>query len=80
MKKVSYLLVMIQCMIAALYAQTPVNPNHAFQAGEKISYTVFYSVIGIYINAGTATFTTINETMQNNEVYRNWGRSNQFKI
>jgi len=46
-----------------------VTSNHAFQAGEKISYTVFYNVIGIYINAGTATFTTTNETMQNSEVY-----------
>jgi len=69
MKRVSYLLLMIQSITTALLAQTPLNLNHAFQAGEKISYAVFYNIIGIYINAGTATFTAMNETMQNNEVY-----------
>jgi hypothetical protein len=62
-------------LITSAYAKTDVpldsggTSNHAFQPGEKISYTVFYNVIGIYINAGTATFTTTNETMQNSEVY-----------
>ena len=46
-----------------------VTSNHAFQTGEKISYDVFYNVIGIYIKAATATFTTTNEMMQNREVY-----------
>jgi hypothetical protein len=70
MKKAKYLLVTIaQYICIALYAQTGVISNHAFQAGEKISYTVFYNVIGIYINAGTATLTTMNEKMKNNEVY-----------
>lgn len=31
----------------------------AFQSGERISYTVFYNVIGIYVNAGNATFTAV---------------------
>lgn len=41
----------------------------AFKHGEKITYTVFYNVIGIYINAGTATFTTSLEQYNNNNVY-----------
>jgi len=67
-------------LITSLYAKTDnktgilpdsgIASNHAFQAGEKISYTVFYNVVGIiYLNAGTATFTTTNETMLNSEVY-----------
>jgi hypothetical protein len=43
--------------------------NHAFQAGERIDYTVFYNVIGIYVNAGTATFTTQLERFNNKPIY-----------
>jgi ribosomal protein L31E len=41
----------------------------AFQQGEKITYTVFYNVIGIYINAGSATFSTSVEQFNNNNVF-----------
>lgn len=40
-----------------------------FQQGEKITYTVFYNVIGIYINAGSATFTTSQEKLNNADVF-----------
>lgn len=30
--------------------------NQAFQAGESITFNVFYSVVGLYINAGSANF------------------------
>lgn len=43
--------------------------NTAFQAGEEISYTVYYSVAGIYIDAGNATFTNVLEKMNNKPVY-----------
>jgi hypothetical protein len=43
--------------------------NTAFKAGEKVSYTVYYAVAGIYVNAGTATFTNTLETMNNKPVY-----------
>jgi hypothetical protein len=43
--------------------------NRAFQAGESISYTIFYNVIGMYVNAGTASFTTSLERMNNRPVY-----------
>ena len=32
--------------------------NTTFNAGESITYNVFYNIIGIYVNAGTANFTT----------------------
>src|SRR2546425_505286 len=50
-------------------AQTAVTQNNAFQPQEKISYTVYYNVIGIYINAGTATFTTVSEKLQDADVF-----------
>lgn len=34
--------------------------NTSFSAGEKISYTIFYNVIGLYVKAGSAEFTTTN--------------------
>ncbi len=40
-----------------------------FQHGERITYTVFYNVIGLYINAGTATFTTSQEQYNNANVF-----------
>jgi len=51
------------------FAQMAVMQNHAFQPQEKISYNVYYNVIGIYIHAGTATFTTSNERLQNSDVF-----------
>ena len=53
----------------SLFAQSAVVQNRAFQPQEKISYNVYYSVIGIYLNAGTATFTTSNEKMQDEDVF-----------
>lgn len=43
--------------------------NTAFQAGEQVTFHVFYSVVGAYIHAGTATFTTSLETYANKPVY-----------
>jgi len=31
--------------------------NTSFNTGEKITYTIFYNVIGLYVNAGDAQFT-----------------------
>ena len=61
------------CMLFSIYftasAQTAAFQNNAFQPDEKITYTVFYNVVGIYLNAGTATFTTLSDKFQNNDVY-----------
>ncbi len=43
--------------------------NFSFQDGEYISFTIFYSVIGIYVNAGSANFTTSLEKLNNKAVY-----------
>lgn len=50
-------------------AQTAFLNNNAFQPDEKITYAVFYNVIGIYVNAGTASFRTASETYQDNQVF-----------
>jgi hypothetical protein len=52
--------------------------NTAFQVGEKIVLTVYYAVAGIYVNAGTATFTSSLELLNNKPVYHivGDGRSN----
>jgi hypothetical protein len=52
--------------------------NTAFLPNESITYNVFYSVIGIYVNAGTATFNTTLEKLNNRPVYHavGEGRSN----
>lgn len=43
--------------------------NKAFQPGEILTYSIFYSVAGIYVNAGTASFNTTLERMGNTPVY-----------
>ena len=43
--------------------------NHAFQDGENITFNVFYSVVGLYINAGSANFTVTQEHLSNHPVY-----------
>jgi hypothetical protein len=43
--------------------------NYAFQVGERIDYAVGYSVIGLYVNAGSASFTTARTPDNNNEIY-----------
>lgn len=43
--------------------------NRAFQDGENITFNVFYSVVGLYINAGSANFTVTQEHLNNHPVY-----------
>jgi hypothetical protein len=50
--------------------------NSSFKAGEKVTYTVYYAVAGIYVNAGTATFTNTLETLNNKPVYHIVGEGN----
>ena len=50
-------------------AQTAVKPTYAFQPQEKISYNVYYNVIGLYVHAGSATFTTASEKWQDEDVF-----------
>jgi hypothetical protein len=50
--------------------------NTAFNAGEKVVFTVYYAVAGIYVNAGTATFTNTLETMNGKPVFHIVGEGN----
>lgn len=46
-----------------------VTNNFSFQAGEVITYKVFYNVIGLYVDAGTASFTVTNARLNNRTAY-----------
>jgi hypothetical protein len=54
--------------LSLLSYRTPMAQHEAFQAGEKIQFTVFYNVIGLYVNAGNATF-TVGKTKLRYESY-----------
>lgn len=43
--------------------------NTAFKAGEKVTFKVYYAVAGVYVDAGTATFTNTLETLNNKPVF-----------
>jgi hypothetical protein len=43
--------------------------NRAFHDGESISFNIFYSVVGVYVNAGTANFSVTQEKLNNKPVY-----------
>lgn len=42
------------------------NPiNNAYQAGEKVKYTIYYNIIGLYVSAGKAEFTIKSSNWKN---------------
>ena len=43
--------------------------NTAYQAGEQLTFTVYYAVAGIYVNAGTAIFSNTLERVNGRPVY-----------
>ncbi len=43
--------------------------NTSFKAEERITYVVYYTVVGLYINAGTAVFSTQQEKINGKPVY-----------
>lgn len=77
----SVLLFIAVILVSGLNAGSPVNRapadtddfcairNTSFRAGEQLSYTVYYSVIGIYVNAGNATVTANLEKLNGRTVY-----------
>lgn len=50
--------------------------NSAFQNGESITFKVFYNVVGLYVDAGTAIFTAGLEQMNAKPVYHVVGVGN----
>ncbi len=55
-------------------------PNHAFQPGESITYRVYYTLAGVYIAAGEATFTCILENLNNKPVYHVTGEGKTYSF
>ena len=43
--------------------------NNAYNSGEIINYTIYYNVIGLYVNAGSANFTTQASTYNGMDTY-----------
>lgn len=43
--------------------------NTAFNTGEKISYTIYYNVIGLYVNAGKTDLTVQSSIFNDNESF-----------
>jgi hypothetical protein len=43
--------------------------NFSFGSGEVITFKVFYNVIGLYVDAGTASFSVSNTRLNNKPVY-----------
>jgi hypothetical protein len=52
--------------------------NNAFNIGEKITYTIYYNVIGLYVNAGEASFTIRSSSWKDTDAFTftATGRSN----
>ncbi len=43
--------------------------NFSFRSGEVVTYKVFYNVIGLFVDAGDASFTVAEEKLNNRPVY-----------
>ncbi len=68
-RKFLFLLFPILSLSGWSRAQHTYQSVPAFQDGEKITFTVFYNVIGLYVNAGTAVFRTNVEMLNNTAAY-----------
>ena len=54
--------------------------NTAFQAGEQLTYRVYYAVVGAYIAAGEASFTTTLEKFDHKDVYHVIGEGKTYSF
>jgi hypothetical protein len=80
LKKFGWIAFIFSCtLFLGLHAEKKVNEmpadefctirNTSFQTGEQLTYVVYYSIIGLYVNAGHATVSTSLERMNNRPVY-----------
>lgn len=70
MKKIATIFTALLCTVSLTAGDNFCGiRNTSFQNGENITFTVFYNVVGLYVNAGTATFSTTLERMNNKPVY-----------
>jgi Protein of unknown function (DUF3108) len=54
--------------------------NTAFNAGEIITFKVFYTVVGAYFGAGEATFRSAEENLNNKPVYHIIGEGKTYSF
>jgi hypothetical protein len=54
--------------------------NKAFQAGEKITYKVYYTLAGVYVAAGEAVFNTVLEQLNGKTVYHVTGDGSTYSF
>ncbi|MDP4211321.1 MAG: DUF3108 domain-containing protein [Bacteroidota bacterium] len=54
--------------------------NTAFQANESITYRVYYTLAGVYIAAGEATFSNVLETLNGKPVYHVTGEGHTYNF
>src|SRR5215217_2461039 len=54
--------------------------NNTFNAGESITFKVFYTVAGMYVGAGEATFKSSLEKFNNRPVYHIVGEGKTFSF
>jgi hypothetical protein len=54
--------------------------NNSFVAGEALTFKVFYTVAGMYVGAGEATFNTALEQLNNKPVYHIVGEGKTFSF
>jgi hypothetical protein len=54
--------------------------NKAFQAGEKITYKIYYTLAGAFVGAGEATFHTVLEKLNGKAVYHITGEGSTYSF
>jgi hypothetical protein len=45
------------------------HPNNAYNVGEKIRYTIYYNVVGLYVNAGRTDFSVTSTNFNGQDAY-----------
>jgi hypothetical protein len=68
-RRISFLVLLFVCTRLSANDVFCGTRNTAFLAGETITFTVYYSVIGLAINAGTAIFTNTLDNINGKPVY-----------
>ena len=67
------LIIQVLLFFASLFAPADNNickqPNTSFKDGEKIKYSIYYNVIGMYVNAGKAEFSTQLGSYEGKDAY-----------
>lgn len=76
MKRIEIVITAVVCFFCLSMMPVPLekadacgNKNFSTQNGEQIKYYVYYTVAGIYVNAGTAEFTNQLEKLNGKPVY-----------